>query len=108
MYWNYANEEFIQSIWPEAADIDSVLLDQLLSTANSLCVSYAPVLPEGASIPGNYRMAEVITARDIWSKMSGGNREEFGPDGLAIPVAPLIYLARDLLRPKTSPLGRLR
>lgn len=108
MYWNYGNEEFVLRHWPEAADLDSRDLELLLTTANSLCVAYAPALSEGATVPDGWRLAEVITARDIWSKMAGGNREEFGPDGLVIPVAPLVWLARDLLRPKTSPLGRLR
>lgn len=107
-YWNFGNTPYVQSIWPEAVDIDPSTLDQLLSTANSLCVAYAPVLAEGAAVPNAWRMAEVITARDIWSKMGGGNAEQFGPDGMAIPVAPLVWLARDLLRPKTSPISRLR
>lgn len=108
MSWNLSTDVFVQNIWPEAVDIDTATLDQLLSTANSLCIAYAPVLAVGATVPGNYLMAEVFTARDLWSKMSGGNREEYGPDGLAIPAAPLIYEARNLLRPKTPPLGRLR
>lgn len=108
MYWNFGLEDFVIRHWPEAEDLDSRDLQLMLSTANSLCVAYAPALPEGAAVPDAWRMAEVITARDIWAKQTGGNREEFGPDGLAIPTTPLIWLARDLLRPKTSPLGRLR
>jgi hypothetical protein len=108
MYWNFGNEDSVYSVWPEAAEIDSITYEALMNTANSLCTAYAPPLAEGVAISNSYRLAEVITARDIWSKMGGGNRQEFGPDGMEIPVAPLVWLARDLLRPKTSPLSRLR
>lgn len=108
MYWNFGNDPFVFSVWPEAVDIDSTEYAALMNTANTLCVAYAPPLPVGAVISDSYLLAEIITARDIWSKMGGGNTESYGPDGLAVPVAPLIWLARDLLRPKTSPLGRLR
>jgi hypothetical protein len=108
MYWNYGNDEFVFRNWPDAAGLDNRDLETLLSTANSLCVAYAPALSEGATVPDSWRLAEVITARDIWSKMGGGNAEQIGPDGMVIPTAPLVWLARDLLRPKTSPLGRLR
>lgn len=105
--WNL-NDEHVFKIWPEAADIDPAVYLQVMMTAHNLCVAYAPALPEGAYPSESYKLAEIITARDIWSKMGGGNRQEFGPDGMEIPVAPLIWLARDLLRPKTSPLSRLR
>jgi hypothetical protein len=105
--WNL-DDDHVQKVWPEAADIDPVVYLQVMMTANSLCVAYAPALPEGGYPSESYKLAEIITARDIWSKMGGGNAEQFGPDGLAIPVAPLVWLARDLLRPKTSPLSRLR
>lgn len=108
MYWNFGNTEFVVRHWPEAEDLDSRDLETLLSTANSLCVAYAPALSEGTAVPDAWRLAEVITARDIWSKMGGGNTEQIGPDGMPIPATPLIYLARDLLRPRTSPLSRLR
>ena len=107
-YWNFGNTGYVEAVWPDAAHLDPLAYESLFSTANALCVAYAPALPEGAVIPDSYKLAEVITARDIASKMSGGNPEEIGLDGQVIPTTPLIWLARDLLRPKTSPLGRLR
>jgi hypothetical protein len=104
--WNL-DDERVHKVWPEAADIDPAVYLQVMMTANSLCVAYAPAF-EGDYPPESYKLAEIITARDIWSKMGGGNRQEFGPDGMEIPVAPLVWLARDLLRPKTSPISRLR
>lgn len=107
-YWNFANEAFIEAIWPDAADIDPTVFDTLMRTANALCAAYAPALSEDATIPDSYKLAEIFQARDTWSKSQGGNREEYGPDGMAIPVYPLVFAARDLLRPKTTPVRRLR
>jgi hypothetical protein len=105
--WNL-DDTHVFKVWPEAADLDPAVYLPVMITAHSLCVAYAPALPEGAYPSESYLLAEIITARDIWSKMGGGNSQQFGPDDLAIPVAPLVWLARDLLRPKTSPLSRLR
>ncbi len=98
----------VEEVWPEAAGIDGALVDRLLSVANALCVAYAPVLPEGAEVPDNYRVAEALQARDLWSKLKGGNAETYGMDGQEIPVYPLVMTVRSLLRPKSSPLSRLR
>jgi hypothetical protein len=107
-YWNYVNEAYVLKVWPEAEDIDPQVFAALMSTANALCTAYAPVLPEGAVVPDTWKLAEIFQARHTWGQMSGGNREEYGPDGMAIPVYPLFLAARELLRPTSSPLGRLR
>ena len=106
-YWNYANEAFIQNIWPDAAHIDPTVFEVVMRTANSVCEAYAPALSENAQIPDNYKLAEIFQARDIWSKFNGGAAQTFGADDLNIPVYPLVFVARDLLRPKTSALSRL-
>jgi hypothetical protein len=108
MYWNEGEESIVHSAWPEAEDIEPGLYNVLFSTANSLCVAYAPAIPEGAQISDSYKLAEIFQARDLYGQMMSGNREEYGADGLPIPVTRLNYLARDLLRPKSSPLKRLR
>lgn len=108
MFWNFANEQFVHSIWPEAADIDTAAFQVLMSTANALCAAYAPPLPLGDEVPDAWKLAEIFQARHTWSQASGGNSQEYGPDGMSIPTYPLVFAARDLLRPKTSPLSRLR
>lgn len=108
MFWNYTNQAFVFDIWPEAADIAPATYTVLMQTANSLCVAYAPALPLGQALPDAWKIAEVRWARHLWGQMNAGSREEYGPDGMAIPVARLDLQAQDLLRPKTSPLGRLR
>lgn len=105
--WNMLKSSVIEE-WPDAEFIDDPLYFRLMETAHIICVAYAPSLPEGAEIPANYYLAEIVTAQDIWSKMSGGNSEQIGPEGYVIRPAQLTWFARDLLRPKTSPLSRLR
>jgi hypothetical protein len=107
MYWNYMDEAFIFNVWPQAEELEPNVLERFMNTANSLCVAYAPALPDGAFIPDTYKLAEIFQARHLWSQAQGGNRDEFGPEGLSVPVYPLVFAARDLLRPKTSPLRRL-
>ncbi|WP_024817029.1 hypothetical protein [Arthrobacter sp. 31Y] len=107
-YWNFGNTAYIAAEWPESEDLDPMVYDNLFQSANALCVAYAPALPEGAEIPAHYLKAEVVTARDIASKMTGGNTEEVGLDGQIVRTLPLIWLAQSLLRPKTNPIGRLR
>lgn len=108
MYWNFGNNEFVFTIWSDAEHIDQNVFNMLMSTSNALCSAYAPALPEGAEVPDEWKLAEIFQARDTWSKFNGGNSEQFGPDGMSIPVYPLVFAARDLLRPKTNPLSRLR
>lgn len=104
--WN-VDLDFVSSLWADAADIEKDTLDVLLETACIVCEAYAPPLGD-APIPYNYLVAEIMQARHIWGQMRGGNQNAFGPDGFEIQVYPLVFAARDLLRPKTSPLGRLR
>lgn len=104
--WNI-DKDFIFSLWADAADIEPNTLDVLLETANVVCTAYAPPLT-GEVIPSNYLVAEIMQARHVWGQLRGGNQNSYGPDGYEIQVYPLVFAARDLLRPKTSPLSRLR
>ncbi|CAM3212680.1 hypothetical protein PSET11_03037 [Arthrobacter ulcerisalmonis] len=108
MYWNYENQVLIFEIWKEADSVNPEVLDVIMSTANSLCIAYAPTLPDGATVPRAYLLAEILQARHIWAQAGNGAKgTEFDSDGQVVPTYPLVFLARDLLRPKTSPLGRL-
>lgn len=107
-YWNYTSNVFVEAIWPDSADMDPQVLDTLLRISNAVCAAYAPALSETDTVPDSYKLAEIFQARDTWSKFNGGNSEQYGPDGMSIPVYPLAFVARDLLRPKSSPLKRLR
>lgn len=108
MYWNsLTSTEFLVDYWADAATINATLLDSLFEAANEVCVAYAPALLDGQIVPERYKIAEILQARHIYSQMQGGNREEIGADGYATPSYPLVFAARDLLRPKRSPLSRL-
>lgn len=102
--------DFITSVWADAADIEPVALATVLESANALCRDYAPALAEGAPVPAAYRLAELFQARHIWSSFQGSNRQEFGADGMEISTSTwsLVLQARDLLRPRTSPLRKIR
>lgn len=106
MHWNstYA----VGEMWPDSEYIDPSTVGSLLDAANEMCVAYAPPLPATGAVPQRYMLAEMMQAKHIWSAMRGGNSESVGPEGLAIPTYPLVFQARDLLRPKSSPLLRLR
>lgn len=108
MYWTYLENDFIFDVWPEAEELDPSVLDRFMNTANALCVAYAPALPDGAIVSDSYKMAEVFQARHLWSQAGNGAKgTEFDDNGQIIPSYPLVFAARDLLRPKTSPLRRL-
>lgn len=100
--------EFVSSLW---ADFDNLPEDtglSMLGTGHIECLKYVSPLEDGVEVPDNYLLAEIMFAKDAWSKLSGGNSTSFGSDGYERPVYPLYYAARDLLIPKASPLTRLR
>jgi len=107
--WN-TDKMFVEEIWPDATGdkMSPEVYLLLMQAAHEVCVAYAPVLSEGAPVPQAYKLAEIFQARHLHTQFHGGNRDEIGADGYAIPTYPLVFAARDLLRPKTSPLGRLR
>lgn len=105
--WN-TDPTFVEQVWPDSVNLPAEVFDVLMNTANSICVAYAPVLPDGEAVPESWKLAEIFQARHTWGQMSGGNREEIGPDGMSLPVYPLVFVAQNLLRPPSSPLKRLR
>lgn len=106
MVWNLRAD--VEAVWPEAMDFSATVYDRLFETANALCAAYAPALPEGDPIPESWKTAEVLQARHIWSQNGRGTSEAFGPDGLPVSSYSLVMTARDILRPKSSPLRRVR
>ena len=106
--WNDPNSQQVYDLWADAADLDSDTRNLLFQVSHQVCLAYAPPLAEGAPVPPNYLVAEIMQARHTWGQLRGGNQNSFGPEGYEIQVYPLVFAARDLLRPKTSPLGRLR
>lgn len=107
MPWN-TDDSLITEVWPEYEDMTPVERTALMSTAHALCAAYAPPLAAATPIPDSYKLAEIFTARDIARKSNGSGEPNYGPDGAVMPIQDLTYLARNLLRPMTPPLRRLR
>ena len=106
--WSDPNSAQVFDLWADAADLEPDTRNLLFQVAHAVCAAYAPPLAEGAPVPPNYLVAEIMQARHTCSQLRGGNQNSFGPDGFEIQVYPLVFAARDLLRPKTSALSRLR
>lgn len=104
--WN-TDQNSVSVIWPDAENLDPTVFAVVMNTANAICAAYAPALPSGSVIPDSWKMAEILQAIHIWGQKGRGNGDTFGPDGLPITTYSLAYTARDILRPKTNPLGRL-
>ena len=106
MYNDLSNPNFIFSVWEDAEDLADETLDLLFEAAYEVCKAFAPGL-RGAEVPTSYKLAEIMQARHIYGQFRGGNRESFGNGEFEVSVYPLVFAARDLLRPKRPPLGRL-
>jgi hypothetical protein len=105
--WN-TDKAFVESIWPDAEDIDPAVYTLIMNAAHELCASYAPFQSVSVPISDSWKLAEILQARDIWNQMSAGNRQEIDASGFVLQVTRLNYLAQDLIRPKTNPWSRIR
>ena len=109
--WNI-DQNAVFEVWPEAEELPILTYQSIMETANALCAAYAPSPALDAAgnpvIPDSWKMAEILQARHIWSQNGRGNSDTFGPDGLQISTYSLVMTARDILRPKSSPLRRIR
>jgi len=84
--------------WP-GAPTDTILAD-LLDIARDQVIAYAPELPLGAEVPVNYSYAALVQARDIWNAFNASpSQDQFGQDTFAIPVYPMSWHVKNLLRP---------
>lgn len=90
---------FIESLWADASNIDTPVLEALFASAHEVCIAYAPALAEGEAVPERYKQAEIMQAKHISGQFRGGDAE-LGPDGYVVQPYPLIFAAQSLLRPK--------
>lgn len=81
----------------DGAPQDDARLYSLLETARTQCLAYAPAT---TTIPPHYRAAQVLQARNIWnaSRIDPG-ASQMNADGYTVPVFPLDWTVRQLLRP---------
>jgi hypothetical protein len=81
---------------------DGTALVDLLTGAYNVCLAYAPVPP--ATIPPEWKTAQLLQAKHMFARSKAGNGDTLGPDGYAVSTFPLVLEARNLLRPKRNPL----
>ena len=91
--------------WMDAPDEPE--LSNLLKAAFEVCSAYAPSLAEGETVPDSYVLAQKLQTKHLYARSKAGNQDSIGPDGYAISTFPLVLEARNLLRPKRSPLAGL-
>ena len=96
--------------WHTAADLgerwadaphDTEWVNELLEVAKMQVLAYAPALAEGAPVPLNYKMAQLMQARAIWSATVKNSEGQLDAGGYAIPAAhPLDWAVTQMLRPR--------
>ena len=88
--------------WPGATSDDARLLE-LLDVSRIQVLEYAPELEDGATVPVNYKAAQLMQARNVWNAyQTDPNSNVYGPDGFSVPVYPLDWSVKQMLRPKRA------
>lgn len=95
------------SVWPDAIMLDPETLGLMLACGHVSCEAYAPKLADGAPVPVNYVLGQILQARAIWQMLRQGPGDQFSPEGFSIAIYPLDARIRQMLRPK-KPFGGLR
>jgi hypothetical protein len=90
--------ESARDVWTDALEIDDAELEDLLETSRIQCVAYAPA--RDGVVPVNYRQAQIMQARNLWQSIKKDPSGSIGPDGMTIPVFPLDWVVKAILRPK--------
>lgn len=96
---------YARGAWPDATKITDARLQQLIDVAYVPCAAYAPVLADGVEVPANYREANVLAARAVWTAAratADGLGLSDGAD-LALPAPVLSSQVLQLLRPPAPP-----
>ena len=93
--------EQARSQWADAP-LDDIFLWQILETAKTQCIAYAPVLPLGASVPLNYVQAQLTQSRALYQSTIANQNDSVGIEGFTVRVFPLDFTIRAMLRPKRA------
>ena len=87
-----------RELWEGAPESDT-FLRALLDVARITCESVAPALPAGAVVPVNYRLAQLMQARNQ-SNAAAASPGDGGDDRFILTPQPLDWNVKALLRPK--------
>jgi hypothetical protein len=96
--------EQARSLWADAP-LDDVLLYQILDTAKTQCIAYAPVLGITDSVPVTYVQAQLMQSRAIFQSIIANQNDQVGIEGFQVRVFPLDFTIRAMLRPKRAIAG---
>lgn len=87
--------------WADAPQ-DDLTLYELLTTAKTQCVEYAPAMLLGAVVSTAYRQAQSLQARAIYMASISNQADNVGVEGFTVRSYPLDWNIRALLRPKKA------
>lgn len=91
----------LRDAWDDAPTDDD-RLTSMLDAAQIQCEAYAPVLPDLAPVPANYREGLILQVRSVW-EAGQRNGDVIGfNDGYAVRVRPLGVDVKALLRPRRA------
>lgn len=84
--------------WADALHLSDEALADLLETARIQCEAYAPAV--AGVVPVNYRQAQLLQARNLWQAVKQDTGGQVDGGGFSIPVYPLDWVVKGILRPK--------
>ena len=91
--------EQARALWADAP-LDDVLLYQILETAKTQCIAYAPAFT--GVVPTNYVQAQALQSRAIFQSLIANQQDNVGVEGFQVRVFPLDFTIRAMLRPKRA------
>ena len=94
--------ESARAQWKDAPGMDDALLWEILDSAHTACVEFAPAIDPLKPIPLNYRRAQLLQAQAIWQAGTANTGDEVGFDGQTVRVYPLDWNVKQLLRPRRA------
>lgn len=97
----WVSMDYAYRTWVDAPD-DPLDLFLSLESARLACEAFAPALEEGQPRPLSYTRACLAQARAVWQSDRGTRDGELGAEGYAVPVYPLDWHVKQLLRPKSG------
>jgi len=92
--------ETARNQWVTAINDDE--LADLLEVARMQVEAFAPRLPAGAEVPVNYRMAQLMQAKNLALAGSASPSGDFGQDGFSYTRYPMDNTVKAILRPKSG------
>lgn len=101
---SWADVPYAREMWADAPKVDTTLR-RYLDASHAQVEPYAPELADGVQVPENYKLAEVLQARELWGAARRDGDVIGFDDGSAIRARPLSSAAKSLLRPPTPGRG---